>query len=81
LKVRVLLFARYREAAGGREDLDVDLPAGSTLERLWEEVGRQVPALAGETSPLIAMGRAYARPDRVVDPDEEIAFFPPVSGG
>jgi hypothetical protein len=40
-----------------------------------------VPALADEQRPLFACDRAHARPDRVVTGREEIAAFPPVSGG
>lgn len=81
MRVRVLLFARYREAAGGRDSLEVEVPPGASLARLWAEVGTIVPALSREGAPLVAMGRSYARPDQMVEAGKEIAFFPPVSGG
>jgi molybdopterin converting factor small subunit len=80
VKVRVLLFARYREAAGS-EVMEVEVAAGSTLGDVWEALGRSVPALAAEAHPLLALDRAYARRDRVLTGAEEIAAFPPVSGG
>jgi molybdopterin converting factor small subunit len=78
--VRVLLFARYREAAG-RHAIEVEVPDGATLGQAWERVRATVPALAPEARPLLACDRAYARADRVLTGAEEIAAFPPVSGG
>jgi molybdopterin converting factor small subunit len=80
VRVTVLLFARYREAAG-RPALEVEAQEGATLQGIWEKVQEAVPALAGERRPLFACDRAHARPDRVVTGREEIAVFPPVSGG
>jgi molybdopterin converting factor small subunit len=80
VKVAVLLFARYREAAGASA-VEVEVPDRATLERVWAAVREAVPPLRGETRPLLACDRAYARPDRVLSGGEEIAAFPPVSGG
>jgi len=78
--VRVLLFARYQEAAGSPELL-IDLPDGATLGQAWDEVRRRVPRLHAEETPLMALDRAYARATALVPRDGEVAFFPPVSGG
>jgi len=78
--ITVLLFARYREAAG-RSDLELEAPEGATLRWIWQRVQAEVPALAGEPYPMFACDRVHARPDRVVTGREEIAVFPPVSGG
>jgi len=80
VRVPVLLFARYREAAG-RESIEVEVPAGATLGRVWEEVRAALPALGQEVRPLLACDRSYAPFDRVIRGGEEIAAFPPVSGG
>lgn len=80
MKVSVLLFARYRELAG-RETVEVEVPAGSTLASIWSRVQESVPALKSEGRPLMACDRAYVGPDRVIEGGEEIAAFPSVSGG
>ena len=80
MRVSVLLFARYREAAG-RAAVEVEVPEAATLGQVWEAVCAGVPALRGETRPLLACDRSYARADRVLTGREEIAAFPPVSGG
>jgi molybdopterin converting factor small subunit len=80
MRVSVLLFARYREAAG-RESIEVEVPADATLGQVWEQVRSALPALGPEARPLLACDRSYARLDRVIRGGEEIAAFPPVSGG
>jgi molybdopterin converting factor small subunit len=78
--VPVLLFARYREAAGAAS-IEVEVAAGATLADVWEGVLARVPALRDERRPLFSCDRSYARPDHPVTGLEEIAVFPPVSGG
>jgi molybdopterin converting factor subunit 1 len=78
--VTVLLFARYREAAG-TEGLALEVPDDATLGDLWKEVGRRLPALAAESAPLMAIDRKYGAAGTRVRPGAEVAFFPPVSGG
>jgi len=80
MNVPVLLFARYREAAGAAS-IEIEVGAGATLADVWEGVCARVPALRDEGRPLFSCDRAYARPDRPVLGNEEIAIFPPVSGG
>lgn len=81
MKVKVLLFARYAALAGSAE-LEVDIAPPGTLGEVWRLVGERCPALASlPETPLIACDRTYARPDRRLRGGEEVAFFPPVSGG
>lgn len=81
---RFLYFARVRERIGrGREELA--LPAGVTsvaalmahLRQLGEPYAS---ALAGEHL-RVAVNQTYARPEDPVGDGDEIAIFPPVSGG
>jgi molybdopterin converting factor subunit 1 len=80
MKVRVLLFARYAERAGAPA-VEIETVEGATLAALWDEVRRRYPTLQADSTPLMAIDRAYATPGRVIAPGMEIAFFPPVSGG
>jgi len=80
MKINVLLFARYRELAGC-QSVEVEVPEGATMAAVWDEVIQAVPALRPEGRPLMACDRAYAKPDRIIEGGEEIAAFPPVSGG
>jgi len=76
----VLLFARYREAAKA-SSVEVDVPAGATLDDVWSKVRLGIPGLSPDERPLFSCDRVYARGDRGIAGHEEIAVFPPVSGG
>jgi len=80
MKVSVLLFARYQEAAGSPH-VDVEVADPVTLRAVWEAVRQRVPALSAEERPILACNRAHARPETAVRKGDEVAAFPPVSGG
>ena len=81
MRVRVRLFARYREALG-RERLEVDLPEGGTVEAAWSVIADRHPELAPyRPFTLFAVGQDYVSPDHRLRPDDELFLFPPVSGG
>lgn len=81
MKVRVRLFARYREAAG-HERLDLDLPEGGTVESAWQAVVNRHPQLSGyRPYTLFAVGHEYVAPEHQLKADDELCLFPPVSGG
>jgi len=81
MSIRVLFFAALADAIGMRETrLDArDLPdVGSVYARL----ARDFPGLeAHRASLLCAVNGEFARPDARVHDGDEVAFFPPVSGG
>ena len=81
MRVRVRLFARYRETLG-RERLEVDLPEDGTVECAWSAVADRHPELAPyRPFTLFAVGQDYVSPDHRLRPDDELCLFPPVSGG
>jgi len=81
MKVLVRLFARYREAAG-RDSLDLELPDGGTVERAWEAVAHQLPALQPyRPFTLFALRNDYVDADHPLGDGDELCLFPPVNGG
>ena len=81
MRVRVRLFARYREALG-RERIEVDLPDDGTVESAWSAVAKRHPELAPYRKfTLFAVGQDYVSPEHRLRPDDELCLFPPVSGG
>jgi MoaE-MoaD fusion protein len=81
VRVRVRLFARYREATG-QEGLDVDLPEGGTVEAAWAAVVDRHPQLTGyRPYTLFAVGHDYVDAEHPLAADDELCLFPPVSGG
>lgn len=81
MRVKVLFFGRLREIAGSSEET-VDLPLGAQLEELFGAVAARKPALAPFRPSLVASRNLEFAPwNTPLQPDDEIAFLPPVSGG
>jgi molybdopterin synthase sulfur carrier subunit len=82
--IRVLYFARLRERVGiGSEELDaVGLPdLAAVIERLQKRGGVWAEAFYGEQRLMMALNQELARPETPVSDGDEVAFFPPVTGG
>jgi len=76
----VLLFAAARELAGA-DSIAVE-PPRATVADLRAELARRIPALAGLLAKsAIAVNHDFAEEDRLLQPADEIAVIPPVSGG
>ena len=81
MTVRVVAFARVRELLGFGEQT-MAVPDGSAVERLWEQLAAQVPALqALRASTRIAVNGALAAADDRLREGDEVALLPPVGGG
>jgi molybdopterin converting factor subunit 1 len=76
VQVKVLLFAMLRERAGARQ-LTIELPDGARVSDALAELGD----LAAGLPLVMAVNREYAPEDHVLDPGDELALIPPVSGG
>lgn len=81
MRVRLLLFALYRDLAGTSE-LELELPTGATTQDLVETVRARGGGLARlPAEPAIAVNRDYASLDAVLAEGDEVALLPPVAGG
>lgn len=81
MKQKVLLFARAQELAGC-DEIEIELSEGARIGDLRRELLSAVPKLSVLSgSLLIAMNNSYASDASIVEPNAEIACFPPVSGG
>lgn len=79
--VRVLFFGAARDAAG-RNETTLSLSAPANAATAFEQVLRDFPALRRfGRSLLFAINEEYAPADREVRAGDELAVFPPVSGG
>jgi molybdopterin synthase catalytic subunit len=80
--VAVRLFAILRERAG-RERVELELPAGATVAQALQALAR-VQGLEGvlERLPVqLAVNREYACAQTRLQPEDELALIPPLSGG
>ena len=76
MEVRVRLFAALRERAGAGE-IAIELPEGA---RVGDALG-QLGGLINGVSVVMAVNHEYADSDAVLQPGDEVALIPPVSGG
>jgi molybdopterin converting factor small subunit len=81
MKVRILFFSILQDITGTAE-LNWELPAGSTLGELTEQLFAQWPGLrAWQSSLLLAIDHDYSPLTAVLTPNCEVAIMPPVQGG
>jgi MoaE-MoaD fusion protein len=76
MQVTVRLFAMLRERAGAPE-VTLELPPGARVRDALESLS----GLAEDIPLVMAVNREYADADQVLDPGDELALIPPVSGG
>lgn len=79
MKVRVRLFALFREIAGA-EALELELAPGATAAEAWALLAARHPRLA-EHSPAAAVNARLTGSAAALAEGDELAFLPPVSGG
>ncbi len=81
MKVRVRVFAALREILG-KEDVEVELPEGTTIIGLWEQLVDDDDRLKPFTKSInFAINHDFVGKETELNPDDEVAFLPPVSGG
>lgn len=81
ITVRVLFFGAARDAVGS-DEIDFEIQSASSAAGARAQLLNAYPALQRfGNSLLFAVNQEYAEPDRDIRPGDEIAVFPPVSGG
>jgi molybdopterin synthase catalytic subunit len=81
IRVRVLFFGAARDIVG-LEELDLSLTSPSNAATAKAQILTSYPDLGRfGNSLLFAVNQEYAQPDRQILDGDELAVFPPVSGG
>jgi molybdopterin synthase catalytic subunit len=81
MKIQLLHFASFREAAG-RDKESLEVAEGTRVRELWTALGSAVPLFRRfPTPPPAAVNREYVSPDTILREGDEVAFLPPVAGG
>ena len=81
MQVRVLFFGQLKEIVGSAQD-DAELAEGARVEDLFERYGQRFPKLAAFRPSIAAsVNQEYADWRSPLAAGDEVAFFPPVSGG
>ncbi|MCA0453228.1 MAG: molybdopterin converting factor subunit 1 [Chloroflexi bacterium] len=82
MQIHVLLFATLKDLAG-RNRLVLNVPLeNATITDVREALSSEYPALkANVQAAIAAVNEEYAFPNDAVHEGDNVAFFPPVSGG
>jgi len=81
MNVTVRLFAAIRQQAGWREK-EIQLMDGATLASLFTALTAEQPDFdLSSRSVYAAVNQQYVQQDVVLNDGDEVAIFPPVSGG
>jgi molybdopterin converting factor subunit 1 len=79
--VEILLFGAAADRAGTRK-VQLELGEAKTLREIWPALVGRHPELSTMRDTLaFAVNGEYARMDGRVEPGDEVAVLPPVSGG
>ena len=81
MSIRVLFFASLAELAGMRETC-LDADGFPDIKSIFEKFAGDFPSFEKyRSSVLFALNSEFAHPGSPVKDGDEVAFFPPVSGG
>jgi len=81
MTVKVLFFAKLREKMGIKE-VDIELNQSVTLAQFEALLTAQYPQFADLPQPvLVSVNQEFAANEQMVSAGDEVAFFPPVTGG
>ena len=83
--MKLLYFAWLKTKIGTAEEELTPPPEVATVAALLDWLaargGGHAEALADRKALGVAVNQEYARPEDPVGPDDEVALFPPVTGG
>lgn len=77
MSINILYFASLREEIGRSGDV-IDYSESLDIAQLWKTATGQdgIPE-----NLLMALNQEYTSPDAILNDGDEVAFFPPVTGG
>ncbi len=74
--ISVRYFASLRERMGRAQD-QLEANGIQTVADVWQRISSE----SMPTNTLVAVNQVYASPGSAVQAGDEVAFFPPVTGG
>jgi molybdopterin converting factor subunit 1 len=81
MSIRILFFASLADVSGARE-IRLDAAEFTDLNSVFNKLAKDFPLLERyRTSALLAINAEFAGLESPVHDGDEIALFPPVSGG
>lgn len=83
LTVNVLFFGQLRETVA-TDQISATLPADATVDTLVDQLaarGEPWQILRGDQPVMVAINQTMGGPDHTLNDGDEVALFPPVTGG
>lgn len=81
---KVVYFASLRERLGLAEEtvqLDADISVSGLVDRLVEQHGETWKTVFHDSQVMVAINQEMSDQEAMVSDADEVAFFPPVTGG
>ena len=79
--VKILFFASLKDLVG-KSEIEINLEEKASVRDVFQKLQIRYPSLKKyENILLVAVNQEYSNLDTPISPNDEIAFFPPVSGG
>jgi len=79
--VKILFFASLKDLVG-KSEIEINLEGKASVRDVFQKLQIRYPLLKKyENILLVAVNQEYSNLDTPISPNDEIAFFPPVSGG
>jgi molybdopterin synthase sulfur carrier subunit len=82
--IKVLFFARIRDQVGCA-DIDLELPDNvrdvEAFTQMVKAQGDEFEQALSDPNVLVAVNQEMANPEMTIEDGDEIAYFPPVTGG
>jgi sulfur-carrier protein len=83
--IEIYYFASIRESLGlAQEQIAADaeiITVNSVMNALVARHGERWDSVLRQNKVLMAVNKTVARPDTAIKDGDEVAFFPPVTGG
>jgi molybdopterin synthase sulfur carrier subunit len=80
MKVKIRYFGQFRDFTGKQEEV-IETKKGITVREIREQIRDIYPKIALKSEVLVAVNGSFGSLDQEILETDEVAFFPPVSGG
>ena len=80
MRINVRYFGQFKDITGLTEE-EIETKDGVTVIELRDQVREKYPRIAAKREVLVAVNNTFTSLETVINPEDKVAFFPPVSGG
>ena len=80
MRIKIRYFGQFRDITGLTEE-EIETKEGVMVIELRDQIREKYPKIAAKREVLVAVNSTFTSLDTVINPEDKVAFFPPVSGG